>query len=320
MTTGSADKRERGIPDEYPLVIDGGLSNQLENQGNNLDDPLWTAALLSSHPEEIRKAHLTYLRAGARVLVTAGYQATLQGFRALGHDARAARQLLFSTVDLAREAIAEFSADLQSDFFPRVAAGIGPYGAFLADGSEYTGNYGISEGELIDFHLPRLQLLDKSSADFLAVETLPDFTEAKVLARLLQNTKKSGWVSFTCRDGAHLRDGTALEESLRLFARHSRVFALGINCTAPRYISELIRRIREATPEKRVVVYPNSGEVYNAAGGTWSDTADLDNLERMVEEWLDLGADMIGGCCRLGPDAVRTIDGVIRSRSRRKDR
>ncbi|MBN1197199.1 MAG: homocysteine S-methyltransferase [Candidatus Aminicenantes bacterium] len=320
MTTRSADKRERGIPHHYPLVIDGGLSNQLENQGNNLDDPLWTAVLLADRPEEIREAHLAYLRAGAECLITSSYQASLQGLQTRVHDTDTAKKLLLKTVDLAREAIADFTADSRMDFSPKVAASIGPYGAFLADGSEYTGNYGVSVQTMLDFHRPRLELLDQSDADFFAVETLPDFFEARVLAQLLQNTDKSAWVSFSCRDGAHLRDGSPIEKCLQLFARHPRVFALGINCTAPRHISELIRRVREAAPEKRVVVYPNSGEVYNAASRTWSDAADLNHLERMVEEWLDVGADMVGGCCRLGPDAVRTISRVIHSQSRRQDR
>lgn len=319
MRTGPVDKKGGGVPDCYPLVIDGGLSNQLESQGNNLDDPLWTAVLLADHPEQIREAHLAYLRSGAECLITSSYQATLQGFQTRFQDTDTAEKLLLKTVGLAREAIAEFTADSRMDFSPRVAASIGPYGAFLADGSEYTGKYGVSDQTLVDFHRPRLEILDQSDADFFAVETLPDFSEAKVIAQLLQNTNKTAWVSFTCKDGAHLRDGTLIEESLRLFSGHPGVFALGINCTAPRHISELIRRVRETAPEKRLVVYPNSGEIYHAKSRTWSDAADLDHLERMVEEWLDAGADMIGGCCRLGPDAVRAIARVIRSRRRRKN-
>lgn len=308
-----------GVPKRYPLVIDGGLSNQLESQGNNLDDPLWTAALLSSHPSEIRKAHLAYLRAGADCLITSSYQATIQGFMARGYDSGTAERLLLSTVALAREAVAEFTSGTRPDFLPRVAAGIGPYGAFLADGSEYTGDYSISDETMAAFHRPRLELLDASNADFLALETLPSFTEAKVLARLLESTRKSAWVSFSCKDDRHLRDGTPLEECVRLFAHHPRVFAIGVNCTAPRHISELIRRILHIKHDKRVVVYPNSGETYHAQTKTWSDTADLDHLERMVDEWLDAGADMIGGCCRLGPDAVRVISRVVRSRVRDAD-
>ena len=303
------------IPDRYPLVIDGGLSNQLESQGNNLDNPLWTARLLSDQPEEIRKAHRAYLMAGARCLITASYQATLQGLMARGHDPDTAVKLLLKTVDLAREAIEGFRPDSKEDVIPRVAASIGPYGAYLADGSEYTGQYGISDQALADFHRPRLELLDTSGADFLAVETLPSFPEAKVLARMLQNTEKHAWISFSCKDGRHLRDGTPIEDCVRLFSHHPKVFAIGVNCTAPRYISTLIRRIQGINHDKRVVIYPNSGEIYHAESKTWSDSSNPAFLERMVGEWLDLGADIIGGCCRLGPEAIKSIARAVHSRT-----
>jgi len=302
------------LPVRYPLVIDGGLSNQLESQGHTLDDPLWTARLLADQPGAIQKAHRAYLDAGARCLITASYQATVQGFLSRGYDPDKAEKLLLSTVDLARQAVAEFCSRGAVDKAPLVAASIGPYGAFLADGSEYTGNYGITDQALEDFHRPRLELLDASDADFFAVETIPCFPETRALARLLQKTQKSAWMSFSCRDGRHLHDGTPIEECVRLLSGHPRVFALGVNCTAPRYISELIRRIRGQNPQKRIVIYPNSGEIYHAGTRTWSDSSDRVFLEKMVGEWLDLGADIIGGCCRLGPSAIRSIARVVRSR------
>jgi len=317
MSITSRGTRILGIPERYPLLIDGGLSNQLESQGNNLNNPLWTAALLSKHPEEIRKAHLAYLSAGAQCLITASYQATPQGFLARGFDSDTAGKLLLSTVSLAREAIEEFRSDHRTDFMPRVAASIGPYGAYLADGSEYTGSYGISAQALTDFHSPRLELLDTSDADFFAVETLPSLQEAEVLARLLENTRKRAWVSFSCKNDKQLRDGAPIASCVQLFAHHPRVFAIGVNCTAPRYISGLIKRIKGIRHDKRVVIYPNSGEIYHAKNKTWSNTADLAALERLVAEWLDLGADMIGGCCRLGPEALKTIARVIHSRQQR---
>jgi len=305
----------KGIPHRYPLVMDGGLSNQLESQGNNLDNPLWTAALLADHPEEIKNAHLAYLEAGARCLITSSYQASIQGFMALGYDKNKAEEFMLQTVGLARQAVREFTSRTRTEIVPRVAASIGPYGAGLADGSEYTGDYGVSPETLARFHRPRLELLDATEADFFAVETIPDFTEATVLSGLLRNKSKSAWISFSCKDEEYLRDGTPVEDALRLFAGHSRVFALGVNCTAPRHITGLIRRVKAAAPAKRVVIYPNSGETYHAESKTWSDSADLDHLERMTEEWLDAGADIIGGCCRMGPAEIRAIARAVYSRS-----
>lgn len=300
---------------KYPLVIDGGLSNQLESQGYDLNHRLWTARLLDENPHAIKEAHMAYLEAGARCLITASYQATIPGLMAQGWDRDAAERLILKTADLALEAIKEFETSRATDFRPLVAASIGPYGAYLADGSEYTGKYGISSQELFDFHLPRMQILDHSDADLFACETLPCFQEAEVLADILLGLEKQAWVSFSCMDEGHICDGTAIETCIDFFSTHPGVFAVGVNCTAPRYISSLITKIKQTCGDKRVVVYPNSGEIYHAETKTWSDSSDLSLFQMMVNEWLDLGVDIIGGCCRLGPPYIKIIQQVVKNRS-----
>jgi homocysteine S-methyltransferase len=295
----------------YPLLLDGGLSNELERQGCDLNHKLWSARLLDSNPEAIVLAHLAYLEAGARCIITSSYQATLPGFMALGYDQPSALALILKSVQVAEEARRRFMLLHPDHAYPLIAASIGPYGAYLANGSEYRGNYGISDQELIDFHEPRIKLLDSSTADILACETIPSFQEAKVLSTILKNKSKAAWVSFSCKDGKHISDGTPIEKCTALFAHHPTVFAIGVNCTSPEHISELIQCIKTRSGEKKIVVYPNSGSVYHAETKTWSGLSESSSCEVMVKEWMDLGADMIGGCCGVGPEQIKAMGKII---------
>jgi homocysteine S-methyltransferase len=295
----------------YPLLLDGGLSNELERQGCDLNQKLWSAKLLESNPEAIVLAHLAYLEAGAQCIITSSYQATLPGFMALGYDQPSAGELILKSVQLAEEARRRFVSIHPHQLKPVIAASIGPYGAYLADGSEYRGDYAISDRELGDFHEPRINLLDKSTADILACETIPSFREAHVLSVILKDKSKAAWISFSCKDGKHISDGTPIEKCAALFARHPKVFAIGVNCTSPEYISELIQSIKTKSGDKKIVVYPNSGAVYHADSKTWTGLSDSSSCEVMVKEWMDLGADIIGGCCGIGPEQIKAMGKVI---------
>lgn len=291
----------------YPLLLDGGLSNELERQGCDLNQKLWSATLLESNPEAIILAHLAYLEAGARCIITSSYQATLPGFMAIGYDEESAKALILKSVQLAEEARNRFLSSNPHASKPLIAASIGPYGAYLADGSEYRGDYVIADQDLWDFHQPRIKLLDDSKADLLACETIPGFQEAKVLSAILENAKKPAWVSFSCKDGQHINDGTPIEQCAAYFADHPTVYAIGVNCTSPEFISALIRSIKTQSRNKRIVVYPNSGAVYHAESKTWAGLSDLPSCELMVKEWMDLGADIIGGCCGIGPEQIKAM-------------
>ena len=298
----------------YPLLLDGGLSNELERQGCNLNNKLWSAKMLAENPQAIIQAHLSYLNAGATCISTASYQASIPGFMAIGYDRATAESLIIKSVELAETAIKRFRESVNIDAPPLIAASIGPYGAYLADGSEYTGNYGVTDSELREFHLPRITLLDNSRADFFACETIPCLQETRVLAEIFQETKKSAWISFSCKDEQHLNDGTDIRDCVELLAHHPKVFAIGVNCTAPKYISGLIKSMKEKAGSKKIVVYPNSGEVYNAESKTWLGISDPNAFELMAKEWLDLGTDILGGCCRIGPEHIRKINNVLISR------
>jgi len=291
-----------------PLLLDGGLSTQLEDQGNDLSDALWSARLLIEAPEQIVRAHLAYFRAGARVATTASYQATFEGFarRGIGHVAAAG--LLRESVALAAEARTRAEAeDAAAGGAARsryVAASVGPYGAMLADGSEYRGRYGMTVARLRDFHRERLAVLEATPADILAVETIPEVEEAAAVASLLAEVEgAAAWVSFSCADGAHLRSGAPVEEGVAAVDGVPGVVAVGLNCTAPEHADELVARIRAVTTLP-IVVYPNSGEGWDAATRRWTgegrDRVDVAAAAR----WRSLGATLIGGCCRVTPDQV----------------
>jgi homocysteine S-methyltransferase len=291
----------------YPLLLDGGLSNQLEKQGCRLDDPLWTALMIKTNPREIVKAHLAYLNAGAQCIITSSYQATIPGFKARGIDSLEAEKLILQSVDLAKEAVSLYLSEHPANPTPLIAASIGPYGAYLADGSEYTGDYGISIKELRIFHEQRIELLDGSDADILACETIPSFKETQALADLLHNCTKQAWLSFSCRDDHYINDGTPIEKCIELLQDHAKVFALGVNCTKPQYITALINTIKLHAGDKRIVAYPNSGEKYLPGSRTWEEVEDECFSPAMVQEWVNAGADIVGGCCRVGPDMIRKV-------------
>lgn len=299
---------EKALLRDEPILLDGGLATELETQGFDIAGTLWSAALLQSNPAAIVNAHRAYLDAGADCIISASYQASRLGFMSLGLSASTSDQLIASSVELARTARNEYlAANPRTNRSPLVAASIGPYGAALADGSEYTGSYDISVAELREFHASRLDVLDSSGADVLACETIPDIVEAQVLCELLTDVATPAWVAFSCRDELRISDGTLLSEAVALFAKHPRVLAIGINCTPPGLITALIGEAHKGAPQKAVVVYPNSGEIYHAADNSWSGVAcDLEG-EFPVTEWRNAGAKLIGGCCRTGPSDIAAV-------------
>lgn len=295
------------LSDGTPLILDGGLATELEAGGHDLAGALWSARLLRSDPDAIVDAHRAFLDAGADVVISASYQASRAGFHQLGVDAASADRLIASSLELAGRAIREYEAANPGTGPHYAAASIGPYGAVLADGSEYTGDYGIPPGVLRLFHEQRLALLDAAGADVLACETVPSHGEAAVLADLLADVETPAWVSFCCRDGEHIADGTPLAETAALFREHPRVVALGVNCTAPSHVESLIAILRETAPDKAIAVYPNSGERYRADDNTWLGDAAAADIATAAKAWRDAGATLIGGCCRVGPADIAAI-------------
>jgi homocysteine S-methyltransferase len=288
------------------VVLDGGMSNQLESAGHDLSDELWSARLLAERPEAITGAHLAYFEAGADVAITSSYQATFEGFagRGIGHD-RAA-ELLALSVELAREAVRQAQAKgVMRQLW--VAASVGPYGAMLADGSEYRGRYGLSVDELERFHRPRLEVLAAARPDVLALETVPDADEARALLRALRGLGAPAWLSYSVA-GDRTRAGQPLEEAFALTADADEVIAVGVNCCAPEDVDGAVEIAARVTG-KPVVVYPNSGEAWDAGARAWKGRSSFS--AEQVLGWRRSGARLIGGCCRVGPEAIAGIAGTL---------
>lgn len=298
------------------LILDGALATELERRDADLKDPLWSAKLLMSQPDLIREVHLDYYRAGADVATTASYQATFEGFAQRGLGADEAARLMRLSVQLASEARDTFWSEAASQAGhagrprPLVAASVGPYGAMLADGSEYRGHYGISEEALMDFHRPRLAVLAQAGADLLAVETIPCLAEARAVARLLRDEwpDTPAWISFSCADGQHNSQGELLADSVAALDGFAQVVAIGVNCTAPQHIASLLTQARSRTA-KPLLVYPNAGETYDAVSKQWVPAGHAMHtpFDEQAMAWAAAGAGAIGGCCRTSPADISAL-------------
>lgn len=298
------------------LVIDGALATELEHRGCDLKDNLWSAKILLEQPEQIKQVHYDYFKAGADCAITASYQATLAGFAQRGLSEAEALALMQRSVALAREARDEFwaePANRTGRVKPFVAASVGPYGAYLADGSEYRGNYGLTEQELIDFHRPRMQALIAAGADILACETIPCLIEAQAIVKLLQEFPGTyAWLSFSARDEEHISEGQVFADCVTALDDSSQIVAIGINCTSPKYIPALIRAGKEKT-NKPILVYPNLGESYDADKNDWDGHAAVESFGEEAKLWYAAGARLIGGCCRTRPTDIQVIASWARS-------
>lgn len=285
------------------VVLDGGLSNALADRGHDLTDELWTARLLRDAPDEIAAVHRAYFDAGACVATTASYQASVGGFERAGMTRVEAERLITRSVTIAREVRDEFAASAGDHAARLVAASVGPYGAVLADGSEYRGRYGVSRSALRDFHGPRMELLVSAGPDMLALETIPDLDEVSVLLDLAEELATPAWLSCTVA-GARLRDGRPAAEAFGLAADRDGIVAVGVNCCAPGDVLPAARAAIAASG-KPAIVYPNSGETWDGAARRWIGEPGFDAA--LTSSWIAAGARFVGGCCRVGPAAIAAI-------------
>ncbi|GGQ03791.1 homocysteine S-methyltransferase [Streptomyces griseomycini] len=288
------------------VVLDGGMSNQLAAAGHDLGDELWSARLLAEDPEAVTGAHLAYFEAGADVAITASYQATFEGFARRGTGRERTAELLALSVECARTAARRARGPHRPLW---VAASVGPYGAMLADGSEYRGRYGLTVSELERFHRPRAEVLAAAGPDVLALETVPDTDEAEALLRVVRGLGVPAWLSYSAA-GDRTRAGQPLEEAFALAADADEVIAVGVNCCAPEDADRAVALAARVTG-KPVVVYPNSGETWDARARAWTGRPTF--TAGRVTRWRESGARLIGGCCRVGPETISAIAGTVRA-------
>lgn len=288
---------DRGI-----VVLDGGLATQLEAQGHDLRDSLWSARLLRDAPDEIVAAHRAFFDAGADVAISASYQASYAGFAKTGIGAGEATRLLALSVELARRAQ---PADRRS----LVAASLGPHAVVWADGTEYTGDYSrAGDDDIAEEQRRRIRALLGAGPDLLAIETIPSGREAAILGELLAELPGiDAWATFCCRDGHHLSDGTRFDDAVRAVSRTGRLTAVGLNCTAPHHVESLLSDAGAVT-ELPLVAYPNWGRIWDGARRGWAQGAGVVQFSHeLLDRWLAAGARVIGGCCGVGPAGITGI-------------
>ena len=277
------------------IKLDGGLSTVLEINGNKLSTSLWTGELIRTAPDEITKAHLDFINAGAEIIITSSYQLSYLGCGNRGWSELQIDEAIYKSTQLAKDAVSQSGKDV------KVAASVGPYGAALADGSEYRGNYGVGKTALTDFHAKRIELLIASNPDYLALETMPDTQEVEVLLDLLSDCPIPYWVSYSCKEGNQTNAGQSFASAVDLA---QSAMAVGINCTAPELISGLLESAPSSIP---YIVYPNSGRKWDAVKKEWIGTNEVGFADSLVEEWINLGAEIIGGCCGIGPKEIASL-------------
>jgi len=289
------------------IVLDGGLATELDRRGADLHDPLWSARVLVEDPDMILEVHTAYFGAGADVAISASYQASFEGLAGRGFDRDGAAALLRRSVELAREAAAGADGERRV-----VAASVGPYGAVLGNGAEYTGDYDKDEDELVAFHLPRMEALAEAGPDLFAIETIPSIAEVRALIRALERVPEiPAWVSFTCRDGAHLCDGTPFEEAVALATAAPSVVAVGVNCTSPLHVTSLVE-IAATRTDRPIVCYPNRGAFWDPVRKVWADPPRQDARPLLrPTEWREAGASLIGGCCGTTPEDIARMAAAL---------
>lgn len=299
------------------VILDGGLATELEKRGADLRDELWSARMLIEDPAAIRRLHFDYFVAGADVATSASYQATFEAFKRRGLGRSESDALMKRSVRLAQEARDHFWEQPERQFAkserirPLVAASVGSYGAFLADGSEYRGEYGLCKRALKEWHRPRLETLLAAGPDLLACETIPCRDEGEALCELLDEYEEArAWMSFSCLDGAHVCNGDSFAQCVALAGGSTSIVAVGLNCTDPRFAESLLRSAQTRTT-KPLVCYPNSGERWDSSSASWQAANEVGRFPDRAGLWREAGALLIGGCCRTSPQDIRELRSIL---------
>lgn len=282
------------MTDLHVFALDGGLSTALEAQGLSVDGAMWTGELLLSNPDAVTTAHRSFVDAGADIIITGSYQVSFEGGRRVGWTDDDVERALRNSTTAARLAANEDTL---------VASSIGPFGAHLNDGSEFRGNYGVTDSVIRDYHDRRLDILLDSAPDLLALETMPDVAEVRVLLELIESKGADipFWVSFTVTEPGAVSGGGTFAEACELVEDYVNVMAVGINCSPLSVITPTLSGVDTDLP---FVVYPNAGQKWDSGSMAWSGDPEFATAAH-IDEWVNLGARIVGGCCGYGPHSLK---------------
>lgn len=295
----------------HTVVLDGAMSTPLERLGADTNNDLWTAKALIDNEELVYEVHKMYFEAGADLIITDTYQANIQAFEKVGYSEKEARNLIKKAVKIAQKARDDYENRTGKHNY--IAGTIGPYGAYLANGSEYRGDYELSAEEYQQFHLPRIEELATIGVDILAIETQPKLDEVLAILELLKEKypQQKVYVSYTLSDDDTISDGTPLPRAIHALEDYSQVIAVGINCVKLELVEPALKNMKEIT-DKHLIVYPNSSAVYDPKSKTWSQPKTSATFEELIPNWYEAGARIIGGCCTTGPKEIKAVADFIK--------
>lgn len=281
-------------------LLDGSMSFPLEKKGYNLRDKLWTGKALINDPDLIKNIHKGYIEAGADYISTATYQISFNRLEEMEYHPVEIKEIFQKSVDLVKEAILESNSKKEI----KIVGSFGPYASFDPEASEYVGEYNVSDNAIMNFHLNNIRMIEETDLDIILYETIPCLREIEILSKILSHSSKEIWISITCNENIEFRDGSSFEEACKIISNIKNVTTMGINCFSPLLVNKAINKLKKYS-NKKTLVYPNSGEIYNPKDKFWSGKNDYNDL--MIKNWLSLSPDIIGGCCRVGFDNIKNM-------------
>ncbi len=281
-------------------LLDGSMSFPMEQLGYNLKNKLWTGMALINDPNIIKDIHKGYIKAGADYISTSTYQISFGRLKNMGYQSVEIKKIFQKSVDLVKEAILESKSKREI----KIVGSFGPYASFDPKASEYVGEYISTDDEIMNFHHNNIRIIEETDLDIILYETIPCLREFKILSEILSNTKKEIWISVTCNENIEFRDGSSFKEACEIISGIEKITTLGINCFSPLLVNKAIRKLKKYS-NKKALIYPNSGEVYNQEDKFWSGKNEFNDV--MIKNWLSLSPDIIGGCCRVGYDNIKKM-------------
>ncbi len=281
-------------------LLDGSMSYPLELDGYNLNNRLWTGDVLINNPEVIKKIHKGYINSGSDYLLTSTYQISYDILKEIGINSEEIKELFQRSLDLAKEAIVE--ANTKKDI--KVVASLGPFASYKKNASEYIGIYDSSDDEIYNFHNNNLNIIKGIDYEIILYETIPCLREIKILSMIFDKLDKEIWVSMTCNDDINFRDGSSISEACNILSEFDHITTLGLNCFSPLYFEDAYKKLKNNT-KKKIIIYPNSGEIYNPKEKIWTGKKLYE--DKMIKKWLSLSPNIIGGCCRVGYDDIKKM-------------
>ena len=281
-------------------LLDGSLSYPLEKQGYDLNKKLWTGDALINDPNVIKKIHKDYLVAGVDFISTSTYQISYRVLKEMGYNLNEIKDIFKRSVDLVQDAIEETKIKRKV----KIVGSYGPFGASLSDGSEYTGKYKTSDEIIMSYHIDNMNIIKELDIDIVLYETIPCLREIEILSKVVEEYKKEVWISFTCNKDLEFRDGTSIMKACKILSSIENISTIGINCFSPLLAEKAIKKLKKNS-NKKILIYPNSGEIYNNKDKDWYGEKYFDNS--MIKKWLALSPDIIGGCCRVGFEDIQNM-------------